>query len=53
MAIINEINGNLGKAIYWASKSYSDYNTKNALNYVNILRNRVALSKQLEQETRE
>lgn len=41
MAIINEINGNLEEAINWASKSYSDYGTPNALRYINILRNRV------------
>lgn len=41
MAIINEINGNLEEAINFASKSYSDYGTRNALRYINILRNRV------------
>lgn len=41
MAIINEINGNLEAAIDWASKSYSDYGTKEALRYINVLRNRI------------
>ncbi|MEO8582177.1 MAG: DUF6340 family protein [Flavitalea sp.] len=40
MAIINEINGNLDKAIEWAQKSYEDYNNRLALNYVNILKDR-------------
>ncbi len=40
MAIINEINGNLDSAIDWASKSYSDYNNKLALHYLNILKQR-------------
>ncbi len=40
MAIINEINGNLDKAIEWAQKSYTDYNNKLALRYVNMLRKR-------------
>lgn len=53
MAIISEINGNLQEAIDWASKSYTDYNNRNALRYVNILKNRVAMSNQLERETKE
>lgn len=53
MAIISEINGNLEDAISWASKSYTDYKNRNALRYVNILKNRVAMSNQLEQETKE
>ncbi len=40
MAIINEINGDLDKAIEWAQKSYTDYNNRLALRYVNILRKR-------------
>lgn len=42
MAISNEINDDLEKAIEWAQKSYEDYNNKLALDYVKILRNRVA-----------
>ncbi len=41
MAIINEINGDLDKAMEWASKSYTDYNIKKALDYVNILKYRL------------
>lgn len=40
MAIINEINGNLAKAIEWAQKSYEDYNNRLALRYVHLLRDR-------------
>jgi hypothetical protein len=40
MAIINEINDNLGKAIEWAQKSYEEYNNRLALGYVNILKDR-------------
>lgn len=47
MAIINEINGNLEKAIDWASKAYSDYGNNMALGYVNILKRRVAEKRQL------
>lgn len=53
MAIINEINGDLDAAIKWASKSYTDYNNKKALQYLNILKNRVESIKQLEQQTAE
>lgn len=48
MAIINEINGNLDKAIEWAQKSYEDYNNKLALQYVNILKNRKARNNELQ-----
>ena len=40
MAIINEINGDIDKAIQWAQKSYENYNNKLALHYVNILKDR-------------
>ncbi len=40
MAIINEINGDLDAAIDWASKSYTDYKNKDALRYLNVLKNR-------------
>ncbi|MGB3149040.1 MAG: DUF6340 family protein [Maribacter sp.] len=50
MAIINEINGNLNEAINYASKSYSDYGTRNALRYVNILRNRIVEKQVLENQ---
>ncbi len=50
MAIINEINGNLDTAVEWASKSYSDYNNKLALKYLNILKRRINKNKQLEEQ---
>ena len=50
MAIISEINGNLNKALDWASKSYADYGTKEALQYSKILKYRLQKSKQLEAE---
>jgi len=40
MAIINEINGNLEVAKNWASKAYTDYEDKNALRYLNVLKHR-------------
>lgn len=40
MAIINEINGDLDSAMTWASKAYTDYEDKNALRYLNILKKR-------------
>jgi hypothetical protein len=40
MAIINEINGHLDEAIKWAQKAYENYNNRQALYYVNILKNR-------------
>ncbi|WP_242202806.1 DUF6340 family protein [Aestuariivivens insulae] len=50
MAIINEINGNLDTAIEWASKAYSDYNNKEALRYLNILKYRVSQNQRLAQQ---
>lgn len=50
MAIINEINGDLDKAMDWASKSYSDYNNKEALRYVNLLKGRLYEKEQLRQQ---
>jgi hypothetical protein len=49
MAIINEINGDLDSAVSWASKSYTDYNNKTALRYLNILNHRIEKNRQLEQ----
>ncbi len=51
MAIISEINGDLNEAIDWASKAYSDYKNKNALNYNKILKERLASRNQLIEET--
>lgn len=50
MAIINEINGDLEKAIEWASKAYSYYKIKESLRYLNILKNRVAENRRLEEQ---
>ncbi|MGB5818898.1 MAG: DUF6340 family protein [Saonia sp.] len=50
MAIINEINGNLEKAMEWASKSYTDYNNNIALRYVNILKGRIIERRQLDNQ---
>ena len=50
MAISHEINGNLTKAIEFASRSYTDYKTKEALQYVNMLKRRVVNQKELERQ---
>lgn len=50
MAIINEINGDLGTAMDWASKSYTDYRIKDALRYLNTLKYRYAQNQALEQQ---
>jgi len=50
MAISSEINGDLDAAIDWASKAYSDYNDKNALRYVRILRSRKLQREELESQ---
>ena len=50
MAIINEINGDLDKAADWASKSYTDYENKDALGYMKILKYRIEKNKQLQQQ---
>ncbi|CAM4326246.1 DUF6340 family protein [Zobellia nedashkovskayae] len=50
MAIINEINGDLDKAMEWASKSYTDYNNGDALRYVNVLKYRISEKQQLDRQ---
>lgn len=50
MAIINEINGDLQAAIDWASKAYTDYHNKEALDYVNVLKRRVRKNQQLDNQ---
>jgi len=50
MAIINEINGDLDIAVDWASKSYTDYKNKKALDYVNVLKRRIQKNIELEQQ---
>jgi hypothetical protein len=51
LAIINEINGDLDKAIEWASRSYTDTRNKLALRYVNTLKYRVQRNLQLQEQT--
>ncbi len=48
MAIIEEMNGNLEKALEWAQKSYEDYNIKIARDYTKILNNRLAKQKRVD-----
>jgi Family of unknown function (DUF6340) len=50
MAIINEINGNLPKAIEWAQTAYENYNNKLALRYVNLLRRRLEGERIIQQQ---
>ncbi len=50
MAIINEINGDLNKAIEWARKAYEDYNNKLALRYIRVLENRKLQNSILEEQ---
>ena len=50
MAISSEINGDLDQAISYASKAYSDYKNKLALEYVNILKYRQQQNQILEQQ---
>lgn len=52
MAIIHEINGNLDGAVEWAAKSYTGYNNKKALDYLNILKRRISENKRLQQQIR-
>ena len=52
MAIINEINGNLDEAADWAARSYKDYNNKKALDYLRVLKNRMAENERLQQQVR-
>ncbi len=51
MAIINEINGDLPTAMDWASKSYADYKNKDALQYLNLLKDRVWQNEVLEYQS--
>ena len=47
MAISNEINGNLTEAVEWVQKSYTDYNNKEALDYLKLLKRRIESDQQL------
>ena len=51
MGIISEINGDIETALKWVTKSYTDYNDKNALRYIKILKNRKIKNEQLKRET--
>ncbi len=50
MAIINEINGDLEKAINYASRSYTDYQNKDALRYLKTLEYRLSQIAKLRQQ---
>ncbi len=50
LALISEIDGDLEKAIEWANISYLTHNNKMALAYVNILKDRLASQKVLEEQ---
>ncbi|WP_036154095.1 DUF6340 family protein [Maribacter forsetii] len=50
MAISNEINGNLNTAIEYASKAYTDYENKEALRYINMLKRRVVNQQELNRQ---
>lgn len=50
MAIINEINGDLDKALSWAQRSYSDYAEREALQYIKILNYRKSQQRRLNQQ---
>ena len=50
MAISNEIDGDLSRALEYATKSYTDYNNGDALRYINILKYRQQQVRQLDRE---
>jgi len=50
MAIINEINGDLDAAIAQAKISYTDYNNKKALRYLNVLKSRKRKNEELRRQ---
>ncbi|MBC8768497.1 hypothetical protein H4O18_10885 [Arenibacter sp. BSSL-BM3] len=50
MAVINEINGDLKSAMEWATKSHTDYDNKEALEYLDVLKNRLTQNQILEQQ---
>ena len=52
MAISNEIDGFLDEAVKWAQKSYSDYNIKLALRYLDMLNYRKARKQELDQQAK-
>ncbi|MEA1785937.1 DUF6340 family protein [Arenibacter sp. GZD96] len=52
MAISHEINGDLDKAMVWASKSYTDYKNKEALRYLQILKYRASQNEELQYQVK-
>ncbi|MBN2892553.1 MAG: tetratricopeptide repeat protein [Bacteroidales bacterium] len=50
MAIINEINGDIDAAMDWAEKSYTLFNNKKALRYLNVLKARKIRMQELERQ---
>lgn len=50
MAIIEEIRGNLDRAIEWARTAYEDYGDKQALQYLHTLQNRKARAEVLRRQ---
>lgn len=48
MAVINEINGDQESAVEWASRAYADYKNKAALDYLNILKMKMARDQELQ-----
>jgi hypothetical protein len=51
MAIISEINGDLNGALQWAKKAYEVYRTPYALDFVNILQQRISNDAVLRSQT--
>jgi hypothetical protein len=50
MALAEELEGNLEKALEWARKSYTKYNNKKGRYYANILQNRLRDQERLDQQ---
>ncbi len=50
MAISSEIDGRLNRAMDYATKAYTDYNNKDALRYINILKYRIRQNAELESQ---
>ena len=51
MAIISEINGDPAGALQWAQKAYELYKTPYALDYANILQQRISNDALLRSQT--
>lgn len=50
MALAEELEGNLDKALEWARKSYTKYNNKKGRYYANILQNRIYDQSRLDEQ---